>query len=484
MIIVAVTVLITDRDSRVVGDPIESWTAVNVDLRHNEVSTGDFSAPATRQLLQAVNAAGAQVVVIWNGEYLISGPIERPQYGYKRDGNGQVNVRWADLMVCLGWRITYPNPALPAGDQNVTTYTAAGNSEVLLRNLVYANAGPGALPYRRIPGLDLGPVAGVGEATSVETRCEPLLDVLRRVARAGSLGFRVRRTGARTMVFEVFAPRNRARNVVFSVGRGNVDALDVIPDAPTVTVALVGGSGEGESLPIMEMVDADAVTGWGRMEKWVSQSDSENETAFTQAGRLALLDGAEQVTINVAARNSPGQQYGVDYRVSDLVGVEVGAAAPVVDIVSGVKLKFTPNGGEEIQPTIGNGASKSSAVIAAVRSIDQRLGYVERKPYVSPPVSPGSPIEGTDSWLIANLASVTMTSTVRNGFNAPTSGTVVWPDGTPGVYTADVLSTPHPGAVDGYHITYLGSPTKTVTQPPVTRNVFGSITSQPAIVVT
>ncbi|WP_378144827.1 hypothetical protein ACFJGV_15220 [Cnuibacter sp. UC19_7] len=71
----------------------------------------------------------------------------------------------------------------------------------------------------------------------------------------------------------------------------------------------------------------------------------------------------------------------------------------------------------------------------------------------------------------------------RDSNGAATSAPVTWPDGSPGTYTADTVSTTFPGAVDAYHITY-GSPvTKTFTQPAVTRNAAGAPTNVPQIVV-
>ena len=74
-------------------------------------------------------------------------------------------------------------------------------------------------------------------------------------------------------------------------------------------------------------------------------------------------------------------------------------------------------------------------------------------------------------------------SVTVNGDGAPTSASVVWPDGTMGVYSG-TASTSFPGAVDAYTITYAGTPTKTYTQPTVTRNGSGFITNRPAITVT
>ncbi len=71
----------------------------------------------------------------------------------------------------------------------------------------------------------------------------------------------------------------------------------------------------------------------------------------------------------------------------------------------------------------------------------------------------------------------------RDANGAATSAPVVWPDGTPGTYTADTLSTAFPGAVDAYHITYGAPVTKTYTQPLVTRDTTGAAITVPAIVV-
>ena len=69
----------------------------------------------------------------------------------------------------------------------------------------------------------------------------------------------------------------------------------------------------------------------------------------------------------------------------------------------------------------------------------------------------------------------------RNSDGAATSAPVVWPDGSPGTYTATTLSTDFPGAVDAYTITY-GSPvTKTYTQSAVTRDSSGAVTAAPEI---
>lgn len=71
----------------------------------------------------------------------------------------------------------------------------------------------------------------------------------------------------------------------------------------------------------------------------------------------------------------------------------------------------------------------------------------------------------------------------RNADGAPTSAVVKWPDGVTGTYSG-TASTAFPGSIDAYTVTWAGAPTKTVTQPAVTRDATtGHITNRPAITV-
>lgn len=70
----------------------------------------------------------------------------------------------------------------------------------------------------------------------------------------------------------------------------------------------------------------------------------------------------------------------------------------------------------------------------------------------------------------------------RNADGAPISANVVWPDGAAGVY-AGTPSETWPAVIDSYTITKSGTQVLTYTQPMVTRNDAGDITSRPAITI-
>lgn len=81
--------------------------------------------------------------------------------------------------------------------------------------------------------------------------------------------------------------------------------------------------------------------------------------------------------------------------------------------------------------------------------------------------------------------SFTVSGATRDVNGALTSANITWPDGATGVFTATVLSTAFPGAIDAWSATYVkGGITATVTQPTVTRDATGAVTNQPAITIT
>lgn len=127
-------------------------------------------------------------------------------------------------------------------------------------------------------------------------------------------------------------------------------------------------------------------------------------------------------------------------------------------------------------------------------------GYVETDP--SGPATPSDdpylttaaaattygPTVGTTNWLKlhagGNLDALLTGTITRNSDGAVTSAGVVWPDGKTGTYTATTLSTAFPGSVDAYTVTWAGPPSKTVTQPAVTRDATtGAVTTRPAMTV-
>jgi hypothetical protein len=85
------------------------------------------------------------------------------------------------------------------------------------------------------------------------------------------------------------------------------------------------------------------------------------------------------------------------------------------------------------------------------------------------------------AWALTQAFQVVTATRDTNGVIVTAS--IIWPDGTAGVFTTDVASTAFPGAIDAWHATYAGTPSKTITQPAVTRDADGAVIAQPTITI-
>jgi hypothetical protein len=104
---------------------------------------------------------------------------------------------------------------------------------------------------------------------------------------------------------------------------------------------------------------------------------------------------------------------------------------------------------------------------------------------------PGGPLNQQSQGILnamlmawALTQSVQLVSASRDSNEAIVTANIVWPDGSPGVFTTDIASTEFLGAIDAWHATYINVATLIVTQPQVTRDTNGAVTNQPAIQIT
>lgn len=109
--------------------------------------------------------------------------------------------------------------------------------------------------------------------------------------------------------------------------------------------------------------------------------------------------------------------------------------------------------------------------IFAVRSLAEQINNINSE----------SATTSLLSWAYGSLFQVN--TATRDSNSAIITANITWPDGVSGVFTTDVASTAFPGAIDAWHATYAGTPTKTITQTTVTRDSAGAVVIQPAIVI-
>lgn len=146
--------------------------------------------------------------------------------------------------------------------------------------------------------------------------------------------------------------------------------------------------------------------------------------------------------------------------------LELANSISVANLIS--KLSENPNGA---RTAIGAVGTSAEVVTALGNATAQQLAPLNTKMGVNYLLE----------WAYGQTFRVV--SANRNANGAITSASIVWPDGVSGAFAATVLNGDFPGAIDGWTATYLGSPTKTVEQPQVTRDSNGAVIAQPAITV-
>ncbi|GAB1641774.1 siphovirus ReqiPepy6 Gp37-like family protein [Krasilnikovia sp. MM14-A1259] len=387
----ALTILITDRNLRIIGDPITRWTQVDMTLRFNEPGSGTITAAADGVSADQL-APGNRLVVIRNpdpltgypGGIVMAGPIEQPgaeewSIDGTTSGAGTTTIGFASDEAAIVAEVAYPDPAhaITAQAASRRVYTAV-SAETVMRSLVVENVGATALPARRIPKLALGPTAGVGAAVTMGFRLDPLGDALRSAALAGGgLGFRAPQVGDR-IEFQVYQPRDLRGEVRFSRGLGNLRSYKYTPAAPTATVAIVGdGSGEGTTRTFVEVSSMD-LPQWGRYVTVVDRRDTLITAELAAAGTEALAEAGASAQLESVTIDVPTQRYGVHYDLGDLVSVELTSGIEVADIVRAVTITVTPDEGEQVSAVVGTqSASTDPSWVAMMRAFGRRLARLE-----------------------------------------------------------------------------------------------------------
>jgi hypothetical protein len=382
--------LVTDRNLNFIGDPIATWTTIDLTLRFNEVSSGQFTTPGYPWIRQQL-APGNRIVCIRRAlgvaSVILAGPIESTKYERSDDGensgDGKLTVTWAEDLAWIFGRLAYPTTTAVADSNLAENWVWTGNAELGMRNFVYHQAGPGAIGSRRVPYLDLGNLNNAGTVlNNYKSRWQKGGDVLRDMARlGGNLGFRTYQSiSQRKILFEAYSPRNLTGQVRFGFGIGNLKYVSYETKAPEATTAVVGGQGDiaAEKKSIERSSEVDELR-WGRLETLVSRNGNVTVAELEAEATKELSDSGEQVLLNTVAADTADQRFGIHYGIGDRVSVEIWPGYEVSDLVKLVHVQVFPTAGEVVTTTVGSqAASYDDAVIDQLRAFDRRVGHLER----------------------------------------------------------------------------------------------------------
>jgi hypothetical protein len=333
-------------------NPVRFWSKLVVIERHNVTGAkaGAWQITGLNEGLTGLLTPGNGAILFRGDVKIMSGDI----VSIERGARESTISGWSDT-ACLDDRLVAPNPSQPWGNQTADYDNRSGPAETVLLEFINAHAGPAALGSRRVTG-------GRGTSTTVKGRFDKLGTVVADVAEAGGLHLDIvqdedsagpfLRTTVRTVA-------DRSGNVRFGTAgsfTGAVIASDwsYTLERPTLTDAVVAGGGEGADRIVVERVDAEAESTWGRkVEQLIDQRSTSDVDELGQAGTDELADGANPVAVSFTVSDQPDVRYRRDWQVGDRVAVTVDD----IDLTDVVR---------EVTTTVARADGSATETIAAV----------------------------------------------------------------------------------------------------------------------
>lgn len=374
-----------DNTGKIQGE-IDEYTEATLTPAYCDVGSWQITINRASDQAVALTTPGWGIVARRAGatSNVFSGPITTRHHKVDTDSK-TIQISGVTDEVWLKRRQVSPSPAESAPPYSVqATDDLSGVASTVLRHYADVNAGPGAIPTRRVPGLTIAADPLIGSSVAGSGRFEVLLGFLQGLATNGGIGFRVIQVGA-GLQFQAYRGTDRTGTAKFSLGLGTLAGFEYESTAPTANYVYVGGSGEGTARTIKEVQDAGSVATWGRIEgEFVDRRDTADATQLAQSGTEALTQGTEQTSLQITPLEKAGLRFGIDYFLGDTVSVQIEGPGDgtIRDTLRSVEIHLTRDGPQTVKPSIGTARStdvfRMSRTFRYVTTLAKRLTQLER----------------------------------------------------------------------------------------------------------
>ena len=347
-------------------DPYESAEIVG---RVNDVSTWQVTLPtATEAGRLFIIDTFARLEVVLDAEVWRSGPVTHLERTVDVDGD-MLQVSGSDDTIWLQRRNAHPQPASAAPPYSTSAYDVhTGPMSQVLAQLVNVNAGPGAVPGRRVPGLTVPTPAPAGPVITVSARWQNLLTLMQDTARPDGLIFDIEE-----LAFHAYEPADPG--VVFSAGLETLAGWKMVAEAAKANFVVVAGQGEEAARLIRESADTDSSAIWGLAETFQDRRDTADIAELDKAAVETLASSVTPITVVFTPLETDGQTFGRDWSLGDLVTVNAGGLT-VHDQVREVHVTLDDQGATVI-PSVGAPAGDLQ-LFRSLAGLDRRVRQLER----------------------------------------------------------------------------------------------------------
>ncbi len=279
---------------------------------------GDFSLQMSLDVLHADALVRGRILCVNNDPHKC-GIITEIVKSVDENGAKTVIASGFELRHLFKWRIVMP-------ETGYARWEHTGAVETILKNLIYAQAGAGAVAARRIPLLTMATDLARGASYLISARYSVLADEIEQAAWATNIGSRIYIDfAAKLLMFDVAEGVDRTSEqvingrAIFSTEWDTLDTADLTEsDIEYRNYALVGGQGVGAARTIVPAYSGTEPTGWARRELWVDARDLSASGDLTARGLSKLGEKAFEDYIEATILPYSALVYQIDYDIGDL----------------------------------------------------------------------------------------------------------------------------------------------------------------------
>jgi len=323
-------------------------------IRNNAVSTGVLDVNGNSPLWRRYETdpryqlEGGHVAVYDGKTQLIAGKLK--QYVENNSaGTKDIELHFECHLSYVHGMITVPSPDRALTSQTVRPYyRETGPAETVIKDAVRRHVGQDARSENREPiVVDLS--SGRGQNVTINSRFQNLLEELQDVAKnSGVVFFSYLDSETSEIRFGVREPNDYTRSIRLREDNGSLGNISYSLEAPTASRVLVAGQGEGTDR-MLRLVESDQTDWEVKTLLFQDRRDTEEADELIEAGEDTLADHVEKQSITIDTETLAGLKYGHDFRVGDLITVQLNSAdrnakTNIMDTLQRVELNWNESG--------------------------------------------------------------------------------------------------------------------------------------------
>ena len=354
-------------------------------LRFNNVGTWEITLPVGHPMAEILRLPGSGIIVTGPTGVILSGPTTSATNSKTGENpEGDWMIQGVDDSQILGERLAYPTPTTADVQAQTNAYdTRSGLASTVMYGFVNANIGALAPVEREITNLYTATDTGLGSTTFVSARFDVLGELLSGIASVDGLGFDIKQIDG-NLEFSVYQPVDRTGTIRMDVANNTLKKTEYGYGAPSATLAIVAGQGEGAARQFEQVVTTESTAAqslWSRrIETFVDQRNTSVVDELIQAGKEELASkGSTVVSIDVIPSSDTTMRYAVDWGLGDAVTVVIGdqeVSATVTTVAISIESDGVRVGATVGEPT---GVDYEGLIAKKQTTTSKRVNALERK---------------------------------------------------------------------------------------------------------